>query len=172
MAAAIRRRRADVDFLIAGDGELRATLEAQAAALGLGEAVRFLGWRKDLATLYGATDLFVLTSRNEGTPVALMEAMATAVPGISTDVGGVRDVMTGPERGVLVPFGSGQALADAALSLLEAPERRHAMGAAARADVVARFGLDRLLDNTVALYDDLRAASAQRVRGENPSPVK
>lgn len=162
MAALITRQRRDVDFLIAGDGELRTSLEAMARDLGLADCVRFLGWRTDLTTIYGASDVFALTSRNEGTPVALMEAMATAVPGVSTDVGGVRDVITGPERGVLVPFGSGEALADPMLALLADPDGRRRMGAAARADVVARFGLDRLLDNTAALYDDLRAMANRR----------
>ena len=79
--------------LIAGDGELRADLERRAAALGIADRVRFLGWRRDLATIYAATDVFLLTSRNEGTPVALIEAMASGIPGVSTDVGGVKDVI-------------------------------------------------------------------------------
>ena len=80
-------------FLIVGDGELRAALEDAARQLGLADRVRFLGWRRDLATIYGATDVFLLTSRNEGTPVALIESLAAGVPGVSTDVGGVRDVI-------------------------------------------------------------------------------
>src|SRR4029077_19040111 len=62
-----------VVFLIAGDGDLRGELEAAAASLGIADKVRFLGWRRDLETIYGATDVFLLTSRNEGTPVALIE---------------------------------------------------------------------------------------------------
>ena len=164
MAARVARERTDVDFLIAGDGELRGPLEALAHTLGISHCVRFLGWRKDLTTIYGATDVFALTSRNEGTPVALMEAMATAVPGVSTDVGGVRDVITGPERGVLVPFGSAEALATPMLQLLADPGGRRRMGDAARADVVARFNLDRLLDNTAALYDDVRSSARSQSR--------
>ena len=98
---AVRRRRAATSggrCLIAGDGELRAELEALAATLGIGDRVRFLGWRRDLATIYAATDVFLLTSRNEGTPVALIEAMASAVPGVSTDVGGVEDVIAFARR--------------------------------------------------------------------------
>ena len=159
MAALVARRRPDVDFLIAGDGELRDALERLAHARGIASQVRFLGWRKDLPTLYGATDVFALTSRNEGTPVALMEAMATAVPGVSTDVGGVRDVIVSAESGVLVPFGSAEALATPMLELLASPERRRAMGARARADVLARFDLAHLVENTAALYRDLVAAA-------------
>ena len=73
----------------------RGTLDAMAyaASLGISDRVRMLGWRRDLAAIYAATDVFLLTSRNEGTPVALIEAMASGVPGVSTDVGGVKDVI-------------------------------------------------------------------------------
>src|SRR5687768_16866413 len=97
--------------LIAGDGELRHDLEGYAAQLGIADRVRFLGWRRDLATIYAATDVFLLTSRNEGTPVALIEAMASGVPGVSTDVGGVKDVIAADDLGARVPDGSADALA-------------------------------------------------------------
>ena len=67
--------------------------------------MRFLGWRRDLPTIYAATDVFLLTSRNEGTPVALIEAMASGVPGVSTDVGGVKDVIVSDDVGARVPNG-------------------------------------------------------------------
>ena len=139
-------------FLIAGDGDLRAPLEAQARELGLESRVRFLGWRGDLENVYGATDIFVLTSRNEGTPVALIEAMAAGVASVSTDVGGVRDVVTGPELGSLVPFGDAGALADAVLALAEAPGRRSDIGHAGRASVRERFHASRLLGDIRTLY--------------------
>jgi glycosyltransferase involved in cell wall biosynthesis len=144
-----------VDFLVVGDGELRASLEALAATLGLAGSVRFLGWRRDLTTIYGATDVFVLTSRNEGTPVALIEAMASGVPGVSTDVGGVRDVIVSPEVGVVVPFGEPQALAAAVQDLLESPDRRRVIGDRAREAVLGRFHLDRLLSDVANLYNSL-----------------
>ena len=71
----------------------RRARRATPRALGIADRVRWLGWRRDLATVYAATDVFLLTSRNEGTPVALIEAMASGVPGVSTDVGGVSDVI-------------------------------------------------------------------------------
>ena len=80
-AATLRR-----SFWLIGDGELRADLEDAARQLGLADRVRFLGWRRDLPAIYGATDVFLLTSRNEGTPVALIESLAAGVPGVSTDV--------------------------------------------------------------------------------------
>ena len=149
----------DVIALIAGGGELQAELEAHAAALGIAGNVRFLGWRRDLATIYGATDVFLLTSRNEGTPVALIEAMATAVPGVSTDVGGVKDVIDSPRVGLLAADGDAAGLADAVLRLLEHPEERSAMGTAARAAVLGRYGFDRLVGDIAKLYGDLLSRS-------------
>ena len=152
---AVADRRPDVITLIAGDGELRAELEARAAALGLTGQVRFLGWRRDLATIYAATDVFVLTSRNEGTPVALIEAMASGVPGVSTDVGGVKDVIAGPGLGVLAPFGDVAALAAGVSGLLADAAGRAAMGARARAHVLDMFSLDRLVAEIAGVYRDL-----------------
>jgi len=142
-------------FLIVGDGELRSALEARAGELGLAGRVRFLGWRGDLDIVYGASDIFVLTSRNEGTPVALIEAMAAGVASVSTDVGGVRDVVTGPELGSLVPFGDADALARAVLALADAPARRSEIGRAARTSVRDRFHATRLVADIRALYTQL-----------------
>jgi glycosyltransferase involved in cell wall biosynthesis len=141
--------------LIAGDGELRSDLEAHTASLGIAGNVRFLGWRRDLATIYGATDVFLLTSRNEGTPVALIEAMAAGVPGVSTDVGGVKDVIDSPDVGRLAPFGDAAALAAHVSGLLADPARRVALGARARAGVVERYSIERLVTDVAALYRDL-----------------
>ena len=143
--------------LIVGDGELRTDLEAYAGAIGMAERVRFLGWRRDLATVYGATDVFLLTSRNEGTPVALIEAMATAVPGVSTNVGGVKDVINSPRVGLLAADGDVAGLATAVIQLLDNAGERSAMGAAARTAVLGRYGFDRLVGEIAQLYGDLLA---------------
>ena len=145
----------DAIALVAGDGELRAELEAQAARLGIAGQVRFLGWRRDLATIYGATDVFLLTSRNEGTPVALIEAMASGVPGVSTDVGGVKDVIDTATAGRLAPFGDVAGLANAVDGLLANETTRRSAGAEARQRVVTRFGVDRLVAEIAALYREL-----------------
>ena len=144
--------------LIAGDGELRADLESYAAQLGIADRVRFLGWRRDLATINAATDVFLLTSRNEGTPVALIEAMASGVPGVSTDVGGVKDVITGEHVGAKVRDGDADALAAHIVRYLADDEMRRQTGQHARAAVLHRFSLDRLVGDINALYRDLLAA--------------
>ncbi|HYE86317.1 MAG TPA: glycosyltransferase [Vicinamibacterales bacterium] len=143
--------------LIAGDGELRDELVAHARRLGIEDRVRMLGWRRDLATIYAASDVFLLTSRNEGTPVALIEAMASGTPGVSTDVGGVKDVIGGSDTGRTAPFGDADALAGAVHELLADPELRATMGAAARARVLAHYDLNRLVGDIAALYRDMLA---------------
>jgi glycosyltransferase involved in cell wall biosynthesis len=161
MAAALSTRSPRFVFVIAGDGELRPELEAGADARGLRSRVRFLGWRGDLDTIYGATDVFVLTSRNEGTPVALIEAMASGVASVSTDVGGVRDVITNTAAGTLVPFGDVAGLADAVTRFAESPSLRAETGQAAREIVRARFDVGRLVSDVSALY--------RRLLGDSPA---
>jgi len=142
-------------FVIAGDGDLRRALESQAGALGIDGRVRFLGWRRDLATIYGASDVLLLTSRNEGTPVALIESLASGVPGVSTDVGGVRDVLADDTVGLVAPDGDASGLAAHVGTLLDDPARRRRMGAAGRALVVKRYGLDRLVADVETVYREL-----------------
>jgi glycosyltransferase involved in cell wall biosynthesis len=143
--------------LIAGDGELRSEVEAYAAELGLTNQLRLLGWRKDLATIYAATDVFVLTSRNEGTPVALIEAMASGTPGVSTDVGGVSDVIGGRDAGRTAPSGDAAGLAAAIHEVLADPALQRAMGTCARSRVLDRYDIGRLVADIAALYRELLA---------------
>ncbi len=121
--------------------------------------MRFLGWRRDLPTIYAATDVFLLTSRNEGTPVALIEAMASGVPGVSTDVGGVRDVIDVDERR---PRSRRSAMPTRWPTPIVAllGRRRRCARRWARAPgphVLARYGIDRLVDDIDALYRELLA---------------
>ena len=162
-AKAMAPVRPDIVFLIVGDGERRAELETAARASGLGDRVRFLGWRADLDRLYADLDIVVLTSKNEGSPVALIEAMAAGRPVVSTRAGGVEDVVTDGETGVVVPIGDAPAVARAVIDLLEDPARAARLGAAARASVVARFGSGRLVGDIDALYQRLLADRGVRV---------
>ena len=144
-------------FLVAGDGELRASLERAAERFRIADRVRFLGWRRDLETVYGATDIFLLTSRNEGTPVALIESLAAGCAGVSTDVGGVADVMPTQDVGLLAAARNVEQLADHVSRLIADPQRRRAMGEAGRRLVLARYGIDRLVSDIDGLYRDLLA---------------
>ncbi|MFH1491261.1 MAG: glycosyltransferase, partial [Pseudomonadota bacterium] len=94
-----------VKFAIIGDGELRKELENYCMELGLHDHVIFCGWIKDLVPVYADLDILALTSDNEGTPVSIIEAMASSVPVIATDVGGVRDLLeTGKDENVINGF--------------------------------------------------------------------
>ena len=157
IARLVFERHGNAVFLIVGDGELRGDLEAQAVRLGLGANVRFLGWRRDLATIYAATNVFALTSRNEGTPVALIEAMASGVPGVSTNVGGVPTVIADAGMGVLTGLDDDRAFAEAVAGLLDRPDEAAAMGARGRAHVMAHFDSHRLTDDIERLYRELLA---------------
>ena len=152
------RSRPRLVALLAGDGELRADLERHAERLGIADRVRFLGWRRDLAAIYAATDVFLLTSRNEGTPVALIEAMASGVPGVSTDVGGVKDVIVSDDTGARVHDGDAAGLAAAVVRYAADRDLARAAGGRARAFVLQRYSLDRLISDIDMLYRDLLGA--------------
>ena len=158
IAREIADRRPNLVVLMVGDGELRQQLETRAAALGLAGQVRFLGWRRDLATIYAATDVFALTSRNEGTPVALIEAMASGVPGVATNVGGVPTVIADASMGVLVERDDEAAFVAGVMRLLDAPDRA-AMAARARAHVFEHFDSQRLVRDIERLYRQLLASN-------------
>jgi glycosyltransferase involved in cell wall biosynthesis len=139
-------------FTIVGDGERRSEMEALTAALDLTRHVRFLGWRQDLPTIYGAADVCVLTSRNEGTPVAVIEALAAGIPAVSTDVGGVRDILTDPVLGATAPDGDVESLSREILRALAPDMRTDKAVAARRASITARYGVERLVSNISDLY--------------------
>jgi glycosyltransferase involved in cell wall biosynthesis len=154
-AVRIRASLPEARFLVVGDGECRSALEARVDALGLRDAVRFLGWRADLDRLYADLDVVVLTSRNEGSPVALIEAMAAGVPVVATAVGGVPDVVAHDVSGLLAPMDDAAAVADHTVALLRDRERAAAMGRAGRTRVVATYSADRLVDDIETLYTQL-----------------
>ncbi len=156
-------------FLIVGDGECRSELERKSIELEIEAHVRFTGWQKDLVPLYTALDIVVLTSRNEGTPVALIEAMAAEKPVIATAVGGVPDLVgkirrsdSGgfqvAERGVLVPPGDHLSLSKALLFLYNHPVQAAAMASRAHEYAFSRYHKKRLLGDIQALYENLKAA--------------
>ncbi len=161
MARLLRSRRADLHFVIAGDGPERAALEAEALRLGVAESVSFLGWRHDLAQLYADLDVVVNCSRNEGTPVALIEALAAGRPVVATRVGGNGDLLQDGQFGQLVAPGDIAALA-AAVEKALAGGGTHAAAAAtaaARAHIIERYSSNRLIDDMERFYRKLLAAS-------------
>jgi glycosyltransferase involved in cell wall biosynthesis len=157
-ARLVRERRGDARFALVGDGEERPALEAECRALGLDDAVTFFGWRRDLEAVYGDLDVVVNASLNEGTPVALIEALAAARPVVATRVGGTPDLLREGARGRLVPPGDPRALADAVLETLEGSEAARLRAQAGREHVLDHHSAERLVRDVDALYRELLAA--------------
>lgn len=160
-----------ISGVIVGDGPLRSVVEREVEQLGLNRVVQMMGWQRDICQIYKTLGAACLTSWNEGTPVALIEAMAAGRPVVATDVGGVRDLLDGSqyhapaavepgtfqitERGILVRPGDVKGLAAALATLVRDVDLRTRLGQAGRAYVMERFGSERLLNDIVALYEEL-----------------
>jgi glycosyltransferase involved in cell wall biosynthesis len=142
-------------LVLIGDGPLRGALEAQAAELGIGPIVRIHGPAPDARRLVGAFDLVVAASEAEGLPNALLEAAAAGRPIAATAAGGTVEIVEDGRTGLLVPVADEAALAGAVRRLVEDPELRARLGAAARAHVEATFGMDRMVAEYAALYEEL-----------------
>lgn len=139
-------------LVIVGDGPERLRLEGLAAALGVSPAVRFTGMRDDARVLTQGFDVFVNTSASEGVSLTILEAMAASRPVVATRVGGTSEVVTDGQTGVLVPSGQPDAVTDAIIGLWHNPDRRRALGHAARAAVVARFSFERMSRAYLSAY--------------------
>jgi glycosyltransferase involved in cell wall biosynthesis len=156
--------RPGVRFVIVGDGELRDELRSCSDALTLGERLVWAGFRRDIPDVCYASDVVVLTSDNEGTPVSLIEAQAAAVPVVSTDVGGVRSVVLDGETGLLVVSDSVDALANALVRVLSDASLRSRLAAAGRGHASTRFTLSRLAEDHAELYRELLASARRASR--------
>jgi glycosyltransferase involved in cell wall biosynthesis len=154
-AAIVAGRLSRARFIVVGDGQRRRELEALVRALGLTDRVRFLGWRRDLETVYADLDVVALTSRNEGSPVSLIEAMAAARPVVATRVGGVPDLIEHGVNGLLVEVDDADALARTIETIATDPPRAHALGRAGRARVYPAFSASRLVADVDRLYREL-----------------
>jgi glycosyltransferase involved in cell wall biosynthesis len=152
LARTLADRLPNARFVIVGDGPLRAELEAGASDVG---NLTFAGWRGDMAEVYAASDLIVLTSDNEGMPVALIEAAMQGVPAIATDVGAVRQVVADGVSGVVVPVGDAERFAAAVERVARDPELRAEMGRSAALRAEQLFGERRLVTDYEELYDEL-----------------
>lgn len=159
-ATQVRRRRPDVLFLIAGQ-ELEAgysrALQSRIAHLGLEKNFRFLGARSDVFSLLALSDVFCLPSRSEGFSNALIEAMATGLPSVATDVGGNREVLEDGKSGFIVASENAQALAERLTALLDDSVLARAMGKRAQTVACDRFTVQGMMKELVKVYDQLLA---------------
>ncbi len=144
----------EAHFVIAGDGTERGRLEQLAADLGVAERVTFLGSRSDIPALLRASDLFVLPSRYEGFPLALLEAMAAEVPVVATRIGGVDELVVDGENGELVEAGDSVALGSAIARLLADADRRKQFAARGR-ELVERHTAEATAARVSRVYDAL-----------------
>jgi glycosyltransferase involved in cell wall biosynthesis len=142
-AAILSKRGPQPLVVIIGDGPERDALERRAAALGLADRVRFLGYRQDARRWLAGLDVYINSSVSEGVSLTILEAMAAALPVIATRVGGTPEVVT-DDCGILVPARNARALANTVSQLGENPKWRRQLGAAARTRVDGHFTLDRM----------------------------
>lgn len=154
-AAQIRRRSPDVAFVFAGDGPEMAAVQAQAQAMGLADACHFLGnvGRGRLPEVYAAADLVMLASDHEGFGRVIVEAYLAGVPVVSTACIGPRELIVEGETGALAPIGDAQALASAALGLLQDDARRQAYGRIGRERMRAAYSLEQLTERLVDCWE-------------------
>lgn len=154
-AALVLERAPRARFVIFGEGELRGSLEREAAALGLGGRCVFAGFRSDLDRLLPALTLFCLSSRLEGLGTSLLDAMCFGVTIVATAAGGIPEAVEDGATGRLVVPGDPAALAAALVELLQDEGRRRALGAAGRRRFEQRFSADRMVDETLRVYREL-----------------
>jgi glycosyltransferase involved in cell wall biosynthesis len=159
--AAVRRAVRDAHLLLVGDGPQKEPLRRLAAELGLSDCVHFAGYQSRPQRYLQLMRVFALTSRQEGMPLAILEAWATGLPVVATRVGGVPHLVSDGQTGILVDSGDEEALAAALIGLLTDGDRAARMGAVGRALVRERFGLTRMVETYQGHYRDVPARSGR-----------
>jgi glycosyltransferase involved in cell wall biosynthesis len=150
--------RLSTTVLIAGnqdDGNYWRAICDQHRRLGLDHRVRFLGYQADVPALYAAADAFVLSSRKEGLPMVLLEAMAAGLPVVATSVGGVPSVVRHEQTGLLVSPGAPQELATAMVRLQEEEELRSRMAANGRDRIEQQFSLEDMVGSYLKVFESV-----------------
>lgn len=154
-AEKILKKHPGTRFLIVGDGELRGELEGQAQKRGIEGSCIFCGFRKDLTKVYADLDVVVLTSLNEGLPVAVIEGMTAGKPVVAFNVGGVEDLIEDDLTGILVPFGDVEKLADSITRLLKDPRECKRLGRNACGKAYPHLDYRRLVRDMEEFYCQL-----------------
>ncbi|HSC26180.1 MAG TPA: glycosyltransferase [Vicinamibacterales bacterium] len=152
-AALVVRKVPDARFIIAGEGELKASLERQIKDHHLEKHVILVGFRPDVLSLHKAFDIFVLSSVTEGLGTSLLDAMACGKPIVATTAGGIPEVVSDGETGFLVPPRDHGAMADAIVRLLNDGGLRVRMGGAAGVRVRRKFSAERMVQETQRVYE-------------------
>jgi glycosyltransferase involved in cell wall biosynthesis len=166
----IRARHPEVRIVVVGGGPLEKSLRRKAEKLGLGRNFLFLGERGDAREILSLFDIFVLPSRWEGLPLALIEAAALGKAIIATDIDGVREVVRDGETGLLVPPGDSARLAKAVVRLLEDRALAAKLGQSAKREIPPLFTLAGMVEKTERLYLELAALKISRSRDDQGVP--
>jgi L-malate glycosyltransferase len=159
-AAVVNLQHPNVKFLIAGvdsskSGAYEAALLALIKELNLSELVRIVGWAEDLPSFYAGLDVFVSASHSESFGLAIAEAMASAVPVVTTATAGAQEIIADSESAVLAPIENPAQLATAINSLIASGEERARLGRAGRERIATTFSLERMVDRTEVLYEEV-----------------
>ena len=152
--ARLRDQGHNVLGLIVGEGELRKVLEADVANQGLHANIEFTGFLENVAKAYQRMDLLLFTTRREGLSVAVIEALASGLPIVATDVGGIHEQVDEGRNGHIVQVGDLNLMIQHCARLIRDPARRAAMGFASRTIAVERFSEHRMLEEYVSSYHD------------------
>jgi glycosyltransferase involved in cell wall biosynthesis len=144
----------NVSFAVVGRGPLEQELRSLHASLGLGERFLLLGHRPDAHAVMSSFDIFCLPSRKEGLPIALMEALVLGLPVVATKVGGIEEVVTDREQGLLVPAGEPEQLAAALLTLIRDRSLRSSMSRRAR-EAGDTLGIDHTVEEIEHIYREI-----------------
>ncbi len=177
-AALVVREVPDARFVILGEGDLRPALERQIKELHLDKHVVLPGFRADILALIKSFDVFVMSSLAEGLGTSLLDAMALSKATVATDTGGIPEVVSHGETGLLVPPRDHRALASAISGLLKDHSRRERMGSAGLERVKRLFTAERMVERTLDVYraraagDSGRAGGTSRAAGTASPPAR
>jgi len=155
LAFNINQTLANVKFILVGDGILRKNIERLIAKFNLAQQVILTGWRRDIANILSAIDVFVLTSLWEGLPVAALEALSSSKPVVATNTGGISEVIADGKNGFLVPAGEPEKMCEKLTVLLKDAVLRKTMSKNARENLTSDFCLESMVKSTQDLYADL-----------------
>ena len=154
----------DVHFILVGGGALVSTLKARVEALGIQKNVTFSGFRSDSEALMKNFDVFCLPSLSEGLSSAILVAMASSLPIVATQVGGIPELVIDGETGILVPPDDADQLAVGLCKVLESPQLREKMGCAGRQRIEETFTLEKKLNETEKLYLSMLASVSHQAK--------
>ncbi|MEM6689543.1 MAG: glycosyltransferase [Planctomycetota bacterium] len=159
-------------FVIVGDGPEREGIESRISELGLNAQFHLLGTRHDTPSILAGLNLFALTSKNEASPVSILEAMACGVPVVAPDVGSIRESVLDGETGYVVPPGDADSMMERWVGLLENPKKRLEMGGAARRHVESYGSLNAMVSGYETMLASPTTRSQHRSRATQHQMVR